>query len=86
MIVHLFEDQRFVDITIENFESVSKGQNRYVVFSNNKKLKYLSCRNDVVILPNSSYKVDLDLIYKDCQFLIIHFLSPIKLYILKQTG
>ncbi len=83
MIVHLFEDQRFVDITIENFESVSKGQNRYVVFSNNKKLKYLSCRNDVVILPNSSYRVDLDLIYKDCQFLIIHFLSPIKLYILK---
>ena len=83
MIVHLFEDQKFVDITIENFENVSVGLNKYIVFSNNKELKYVSRKEQTFILPNSSYKLDLDLIYKDCQLLIIHFLSPIKLYVLK---
>mgnify|MGYP005647870425 CR=1 FL=1 len=42
MIVHLFEDQKFVDITIENFENVSNGLNKYIVFSNNKKITYLN--------------------------------------------
>ena len=83
MIVHLFEDQKFVDITIENFDNVSLGSNKYIVFSNNQELKYVSNKEQTLILPNSSYKLDLDLIYKDCQFLIIHFLSPIKLYVLK---
>ena len=83
MIVHLFEDQKFVDITIENFENVSTGLNKYIVFSNNDKLTYVSRKEDVIILPNSSYKLDIDLVYKDCQLLIIHFLSPLKLYILK---
>ena len=83
MIEHLFEDQKFVDITIENFENVSVGLNKYIVFSNNQELKYVSRKEQTLILPNSSYRLDLDLIYKDCQLLIIHFLSPIKLYILK---
>ena len=83
MIVLLFEDQKFVDITIENFENVSVGLNKYIVFSNNQELKYVSRKEQTLILPNSSYKLDLDLIYKDCQLLIIHFLSPIKLYVLK---
>ena len=83
MIVHLFEDQKFVDITIENFENVSVGLNKYIVFSNHQELKYVSRKEQTLILPNSSYKLDLDLIYKDCQLLIIHFLSPIKLYVLK---
>jgi len=83
MIVHLFEDQKFVDITIENFENVSVGLNKYIVFSNNQELKFVSSKEHTLILPNSSYKLDLDLIYKDCQLLIIHFLSPVKLYVLK---
>ena len=83
MIVHLFEDQKFVDITIENFENVSVGLNKYIVFSSKQELKYVSRKEQTLILPNSSYKLDLDLIYKDCQLLIIHFLSPIKLYVLK---
>ena len=83
MIVHLFEDQKFVDITIENFESVSKGLNKYIVFSDKKEFTYVSRKEDVILLSNSSYKVDLDLIYEDCKLLIIHFLSPLKLFILK---
>ena len=83
MIVHLFEDQKFVDITIENFESFSNGTNKYIVFSDNKKLRYVSRKEDVIILPNSSYKLDVDLVYEDCQLLIIHFLTPLKLFILK---
>ena len=83
MIVHLFEDQKFIDVTIENFESVAAGKNRYIVFSNNNQLKRVARKKDVKILPNSSYKLDLDFIFQDCKLLIIHFLSPIKLYILK---
>ena len=83
MIVHLFEDQKFVDITISNFDSISSGLNKYIIFSNNKELTYVSTKEKTVIFPNSSYKINLDLIYNDCQLLIIHFLSPVKLYILK---
>jgi dTDP-N-acetylfucosamine:lipid II N-acetylfucosaminyltransferase len=83
MIVHLFEDQKFVDNTIINFDSQSVDLNKYIVFSNTKDLKYVFSTDRVLVLPNSSYKLDLDLIYKDCQLLIIHFLTPIKLYILK---
>ena len=54
-----------------------------IVFSNNQELRYVSRKEQTLILPNSSYKLDLDLIYKDCQLLIIHFFSPIKLYVLK---
>ena len=83
MIVHLFEDQKFVDATIINFESASIGLNKYIIFSNTQKLKYVSKKEHVVVLPNSNYKLDLDLIFKDCQLLVIHFLTPIKLYIIK---
>jgi len=83
MIVHLFEDQKFVDATIINFDSASIGLNKYIIFSNTQKLKYVSRNEHVLVLPNSSYKLDLDLIFKDCHLLVIHFLTPIKLYILK---
>lgn len=83
MIIHLFEDQKFADVIINNFENVSVGLNKYIIFSNNQELKYVSNKEKTLILPNSSYKLDLDLIYKDCRLLIIHFLSPIKLYVLK---
>jgi dTDP-N-acetylfucosamine:lipid II N-acetylfucosaminyltransferase len=82
MIVHLFEDEKFVDTTIQNFEIVSKERNKYIIFSNNKNLKYISS-TDVLVLPNSSYKIDFNLIFDDCELLIIHFLTPLKLYILK---
>ena len=45
---------------------------RAIVFSDNEELRYVSRKDDVVIFPNSSYKLDIDLIYEDCQFLIIH--------------
>ena len=83
MIVHLFEDQKFVDGAIINFESAAIGLNKYIIFSNTQKLKHVARREHVFVLPNSSYKLDLDLIFKDCHLLVIHFLTPIKLYILK---
>jgi len=84
MIVHLFEDQKFVDVTIDNFNKVSKDINKYIVFSDKAKLRYVSKLESIHILPKSSYKLDVDFVYQNCKLLIIHFLSPIKLYILKQ--
>lgn len=83
MIVHLFEDQKFVDTTIENFENVSNGLNRYIVFSDSILLKYVNTVNQVQILPNSWKEINLDFIFNDCKLLIIHFLSPLKVYVLK---
>ena len=84
MIVHLFEDQKFVDITIENFENISKGKNRYIVFSDSSLLKYVNRADQVKILPNSWKEINIDAILEDCKLLIIHCLSPLKLYILKK--
>ena len=81
MIVHLFEDQKFVDITIENFENISKGKNRYIVFSDSSLLKYVNRADQVKILPNSWKEINIDAILEDCKLLIIHCLSPLKLYI-----
>ena len=61
---------------------VSKKQMLYlqdVDTINNQELKYVSRKEQTLILPNSSYKLDLELIYKDCQLLIIHFLLVTKL-------
>ena len=83
MIVHLFEDQKFVDVTIDNFENISKGKSRYVVFSDSTLLKNVSKAEQVEIFPNSWKKINIDVILEDCKLLIIHYLSPLKLYILK---
>ena len=55
MIVHLFDDQKFVDITIKNFDKINSEINRYIVFSNTDKLKYVSNIDRITILSNSSY-------------------------------
>jgi hypothetical protein len=83
MIVHLFEDEKFVDATIDNFDNVSEGENRYIIFSDSDSLKYVNQIKRVEIHPNSWKKLEIDLIFRDCKLLIIHYLSPIKLYILK---
>ena len=83
MIVHLFEDQKFVDVTIENFESISKGENRYIVFSDSRVLKYVNKVDQVEILSTSRKEIDLNNVFQECKLLIIHYLAPIKLYILK---
>lgn len=83
MIVHLFEDEKFVDVTIDNFENISTGKNRYIVFSDKTSLKHVNRIHHIEILPNSWKKTNLDLICQDCKLLIIHYLSPLKLFILK---
>ena len=45
MIVHLFEDEKFVDVTIDNFDTISKGKSRYIVFSNSTLLKHIKNRS-----------------------------------------
>ena len=84
MIVHLFEDEKFVDSTIDNFENVSIGKNRYIIFSDSSLLKHVARAGQVEIMPNSYKRVNMDLIINDCKLLIIHYLSPLKLYILKK--
>ncbi len=83
MIVHLFGDEIFVNTTIEILQKNNSKINKYIVLSNAKKLKHVSLTNNVLILNNSPYKIDFDLIFKDCKLLVIHYLTPTKLYILK---
>lgn len=83
MIVHLFEDEKFVDATINSFEQVSPKKNRYIVFSDTDSLKYVININQVEIFPNLCKKKYINKILEDCSLLIIHYLSPIKLFVLK---
>jgi len=83
MIVHLFGDENFVNSTINTFQKSDSALNKFIVFSNTQKLKHVSLRENVLILNNSAYNMDIDLIYKDCKLLVIHYLTPTKLYILK---
>tara|TARA_R110002033_G_scaffold98637_1_gene146975 strand:- start:9704 stop:10834 length:1131 start_codon:yes stop_codon:yes gene_type:complete len=85
MIVHLFDDEKFVDGTIDKFEKLAAGENRYIVFSNSKTLKYTKRTNKINITKNRWYKLDLNDIFKDCDLLVIHYLTPLKTYILKKT-
>jgi len=85
MIVHLFDDQKFVDITINNFDKINSSINRYIVFSKSNKLKYVHNTDRVFVLNNSSYKIKHEIIFKDCSLLVIHFLTPLKSYIIKKA-
>ncbi|WP_394974399.1 TDP-N-acetylfucosamine:lipid II N-acetylfucosaminyltransferase [uncultured Croceitalea sp.] len=84
MIVHLFDDEKFVDSTIETFETVGAGKNKYIVFSNSKELKHPKNLKLIEILPNNYRKLDLDTIYDNCDVLAIHYLTPIKTHLLKR--
>jgi len=64
MIVHLFDDQKFVDITINNFDKINSSINRYIVFSKSNKLKYVHNTDRVFVLNNSSYKIKHEIIFK----------------------
>ncbi|GGW38947.1 TDP-N-acetylfucosamine:lipid II N-acetylfucosaminyltransferase [Arenibacter certesii] len=83
MIVHLFEDEKFVDTTIEKFETISEGQNRYIVFSNSEHLVHPKKTDKIEIYPNSWRKLNLNSIFNNCSLLVVHYLSPIKWFIVK---
>ena len=85
MIVHLFDDQKFVDITIKKFDNLNSEVNRYIVLSNTQKLKHVSNTKRITILSNSSYSIDCNLIFNKCNLLVIHFLTPLKSFIIKQA-
>ena len=85
MIVHLFDDQKFVDIAIKNFDNINSNLNRYIVLSNNNKLKYVNNADRVSVLNNSSYNINYETIFKDCNLLVIHFLTPQKSFIIKKA-
>ena len=83
MIVHLFDDEKFVDTTIDNFETFDPGSNRYIIFTNSNTLKYPKKTENIEIYPNKWYCLDLESIFKNCNLLIIHYLTPLKTYVLK---
>lgn len=41
MILHLAQDEKFIDNALSNFEHIIPGKNKLVVFSKSKKLKYI---------------------------------------------
>lgn len=83
MIVHLFEDEKFVDNTINNFEVVSEKRNRYYVFSNKEELVYVNSIDKVEILQNRWLKNSCDLIFENCDLLVVHYLTPLKIRFIK---
>lgn len=85
MIVHLFDDEKFVDTTIDKFEKLSPGENRYIVFSGSQVLKFPKKIDKIDIHTDKWYKLNFDDIFRNCDLLIIHYLTPLKSYILKKA-
>ena len=83
MLIHLFDDEKFVDSTIDKFELVGTGKNRYIVFSNTKELNHPQNLSKIEILPNDYRKLDFNKIYNNCDVLAIQYLTPIKIHLLK---
>ncbi|WP_347923212.1 TDP-N-acetylfucosamine:lipid II N-acetylfucosaminyltransferase [Pontimicrobium sp. SW4] len=83
MIVHLFDDEKFVDATIKKFEEIESGINRYIVFSNSQNLIYSKNIDKIEVHTNKWYKLDFNFIFQDCSLLVIHYLTPLKTFILK---
>ena len=85
MIVHLFDDQKFVDTTIRRFDNFNADINRYIVFSNKKKLKYVQNTKRIRKLSLSPHNINYDLIFDHCNLLVIHFLTPLKSFLIKKA-
>jgi len=51
--VHLMSDEKFIDVFIERMERNSDRQHRYIVFSNNKKLKHIKSSQCIQVPVNS---------------------------------
>ena len=83
MIVHLFDDEKFVDITINQFENFSLQKNRYIVISDSEKLNYPKNINKILVLKKNNILNNINLIYSKCDLLIIHSMTPLKFYIVK---
>lgn len=83
VLIHLFEDEKFVDSTIEQFEAVTPGKNRYLVFSDHEPLNHPKRVDKIEILPNRFGALNLPSIYQDCDLIIVHYMTPIKAYVVK---
>ncbi|WP_224488209.1 TDP-N-acetylfucosamine:lipid II N-acetylfucosaminyltransferase family protein [Robertkochia flava] len=85
MIVHLFEDEKFVDSTISIFEEVAPGKNKYVIFSNSEELVHVTNVQKVIIQKNNWKYLDYELIFEGCNVLLVHYLTPIKYHVIKNA-
>lgn len=83
MIVHLFEDEKFVDTTIDKFETIAEGKNRFIVFSDTEQLMHPKRLDKIEVYPNSFRKINLNTIFDNCSLLVVHYMSPLKWYIVK---
>lgn len=88
MILHIFHDDKFIDLTIDQIEEVSNYQNKYVVVvpSKNYSLIYVKATNKVkVIVEYSELYFSLIDSLPVYQAVVIHYLCDVKARIINKA-
>ena len=81
MFLHIVSDEKFIDFAIDQFESVAKDQNRFVLINEQKCAEIKLIRNsqkvDPIILDTLGYK-ELLASAVSYKAVFVHFLCPLK--------
>lgn len=86
MILHIIPDEKFTDAAISLFEKAAPDNNRFLVTSKNKKLKYTKAKNvettHQFVLLKKSFIQDL----KNYDFVVLHYLDDLKMNLIYKAA
>jgi len=77
MNIHITHDDKFLDFFIENEEVYTNTLNRYIVYSNEQKLKYTKSNRVEIISPKYSDLEELSREVKEGDVLYLHYLRDV---------
>lgn len=80
MVLHIFHDDKFIDLTINQINSVDKGNNKYVVITNSQEyaLKYVKSHDAEIIVEDSEEYHALISSLSKYNAVVIHYLCSVK--------
>jgi len=82
-ILHIVHDDKFIDAGYRNFEAACPNRNKFILFNNQKKLRYIKSTPVEIYSSLTIYnKKKIKKIIKDYYLFIFHSLSSSELYVL----
>ncbi len=83
MILHIVDDEKFIDIAFRMFEEVHTGQNECMVLSETNELKYIKNTSCTVVDVKTTDIAKLAASFKKYDAIILHSLNDSKMQIIK---
>lgn len=78
MFLHLFDDEKFVDAAIANFENVAPGEHKYWVFvhGSSRELKYVKDKNKTEVVHSADFEAQWKLFNQTRpSAILVHYLT-----------